>query len=163
MLKNLVAGCVVGVVLSSSAWAACDPARNPIPASRYEMKGAEVLDKETGLTWQRCSLGQTWQEGQGCAGSVQELNWRDAVKQGRSGWRLPTREELETLVSKACSPSISPEAFPNVDPIKLWYWSSTQTDRDLAWLVQFGGGATFNGYQTSQNAVRLVRGGNGKG
>jgi hypothetical protein len=163
MFKNVLAVCVMGAVLSAPAWAACDPERKPIPATRYEMNGAEVLDKETGLTWQRCSLGQKWQEGQGCVGTVQELNWRDAAKQARSGWRLPTREELETLVSKACSPSINPDAFPGVDPIKLWYWSSSQTDRDLAWLVQFGGGATFNGYQTSQNAVRLVRGGSAKG
>ncbi len=147
----------MGLALAAPAWSACDPQRNPIPTTRYEMNGGEVLDKESGLTWQRCSVGQTWRDGQGCSGTVQELNWRDAGRQSGGGWRLPTREELETLVSKACSPSINPDAFPNVDPVRLWYWSSSQTDRDLAWLVQFGGGATFNGYQTSQNAVRLVR------
>jgi len=159
MLRKTVAGVVLGAVAGSSAWAACDPARNPIPATRYEMSGAEILDKETGLTWQRCSVGQEWKDGAGCTGAVEVMDWRDAMKHGRRGWRLPSREELETLVSKACSPSINPDAFPNLDPVNLWYWSSSQTDRDLAWLVQFGGGATFNGYQSSKNAVRLVRGG----
>lgn len=160
MLKRVVAGCAMIAALSgTSAWAACDDSRKPIPTSRYEMKGAEVLDKETGLTWQRCSVGQTWQEGQGCTGAVEQFDWKDARRQAGRGWRLPTREELSTLISRACSPSINPEAFPGVDPVNLWYWSSTQTDRDLAWLVQFGGGATFNGYQSSANPVRLVRDG----
>ncbi len=155
--KGVVVATVVGAMISTSAWAACDPQRNPIPTTRYALNGAEVVDRETGLTWQRCSVGQAWQEGQGCTGTVAEFDWKDARREARRGWRLPTREELLSLVSKACSPSINPEAFPNLDPLKLWYWSADQTDRDLAWLVQFGGGATFNGYQSSSNAVRLVR------
>ena len=63
MLKRVLLGCAMGAALSASAWAACDPQRNPIPASRYATSGAEVTDKETGLVWQRCSVGQTWQEG----------------------------------------------------------------------------------------------------
>lgn len=153
-----VMGCAAVAVLgNTAAWAACDAERRPIPTTRYEMNGPEVLDKETGLTWQRCSVGQTWRDAEGCAGAVREFDWRDAKRQARGGWRLPTREELETLVSKACSPSINPEAFPDLDPLKLWYWSASETVRGLAWLVQFGGGATFNGYQTAPNAVRLVR------
>ncbi len=159
MMTRAVMGLVAAAVLvANPVLAACDAARNPIPSTRYEMRGAEVVDKETGLTWQRCSVGQTWQEGQGCTGAIEEFDWKGAKRQERGGWRLPTREELETLVSKACSPSINPDAFPNLDPLKLWYWSGSQTERDLAWLVQFGGGAVFNGYQTSSNAVRLVRG-----
>lgn len=149
--------CAASAVMSGPALAACDPDRKAIPTTRYEIQGGEVLDKETGLTWQRCSVGQTWKEGEGCAGAVQEFTFANAKKQARGGWRLPTRDELSGLVSMACSPSINPEAFPNLDPIRLWYWSGTETERDLAWLVQFGGGATFNGYQTSANAVRLVR------
>ena len=90
---------------------------------------------------------------------MQVFDWRAANRQAGRGWRLPKHDELLSLVSSACSPSINPEVFPGLDPIKLWYWSSEQTDKDLAWLVQCGGGATFNGYQTSQNAVRLVRSG----
>ena len=163
MRKSIVLGCALAAAVNASAFGApaptCDPVRNPIPATRYETKGAEVLDKETGLTWQRCSVGQEWKEGAGCTGAVAVFDWKNAAKQAGRGWRLPTRDELLALVSKACSPSINPEAFPGLDPINLWYWSADQTDKDLAWLVQFGGGATFNGYQTSKNAVRLVRSG----
>ncbi len=159
MLKRVVVGCVLAAVLGAPAWAACDPERKPIPATWYEMNGAEVLDKETGLVWQRCSLGQTWRDGQGCTGTVSAATWKQAVREAGRGWRLPTRDELLSLVSKACAPSINPDAFPGLDPLQLWYWSSEQTDKDLAWLVQFGGGATFNGYQSSANAVRLVRSG----
>lgn len=156
--QTIVAACLAGTVAAAPAWSACDPDRIAIPTSRYEISGAEVTDKETGLTWQRCSVGQTWREGEGCVGAVRDFTWRDAKKQERGGWRLPTRDELSGLISMACSPSINPDAFPGLDPLRLWYWSGTQTDRDLAWLVQFGGGAIFNGYQTALNAVRLVRG-----
>jgi hypothetical protein len=158
-LKSVGAACLASAILSGPVFGACDPDRKSIPTTRYELKGAEVLDKETGLTWQRCSVGQTWQEGQGCTGAVKEFTYAEAKKQARSGWRLPTRDELTGLVSVACSPSINPEAFPGLDPLHLWYWSGTETDRDLTWMVQFGGGATFNGYRTAPNALRLVRDG----
>lgn len=156
-LKNIAAGCVLATLATGAAWAACDPDRIAVPTSRYDINGTEVLDKQTGLTWQRCSLGQAWQDGEGCTGQVQEFTWAEARKQAGGAWRLPTRDELSSLVSMACTPSINPDAFPNLDPLRLWYWSGTQTDKDLAWMVQFGGGATFNGYQTAKNAVRLVR------
>jgi hypothetical protein len=163
MLKRQITLSMIGAILAvGPAWGACDPDRIQIPASRYEINGAEVRDKETGLTWQRCSVGQTWREGAGCTGTVQEFDWPKAMRQARGGWRIPTRDELSTLISFGCSPSINPDVFPNLDPLKLWYWSSSREkehERELAWLVQFGGGATFNGYQTSLNAVRLVRGG----
>jgi len=160
-MKNLkiLVTLLTGVTLAGPAGAACDPDRNSIPSSRYEMNGGEVLDKETGLTWRRCSVGQSWKDGEGCVGQVRAMSWAEARKEARQGWRLPTRDELSGLISMACSPSINPDAFPHLDPLHLWYWSATQTDRDLAWLVQFGGGAVFNGYQTSANAVRLVRDG----
>jgi hypothetical protein len=32
----------------------------PKARTRYDIKGGEVFDKKSNLTWQRCSVGQTW-------------------------------------------------------------------------------------------------------
>lgn len=147
------------IATSAPVWAACDDLRPTIPSSRYVMAGGEVYDTQTDLTWQRCSAGQNWMDAGGCAGEIEEFTWAQADDLAGDGWRLPTKDELITLISQACTPSVNPEAFPDMDVKKLWYWSSDQMDPDLAGLVYFDGGATFNGYRTSMNAVRLVRSG----
>jgi hypothetical protein len=73
-----------------------------------------VRDTVTGLQWVRCSLGQTWQartqtDRQTCNGEAGEFNHNDAIDlpelmneaggyAGYTDWRLPTIEELRTLV-----------------------------------------------------------------
>ncbi len=61
-----------------------------------------ALDTKTGLLWMRCSVGQTWRYNT-CTGIEKDFNWEDAKKQtanfaGYSDWRIPTIEELRTLV-----------------------------------------------------------------
>ena len=138
--------------------AACHDAPD-IPASRYALNGGEATDNETGLTWQRCSVGQTWKEGGGCTGTVETFDWKDAQRQARGGWRVPTKDELATIVDKKCTPTVNPEVFPNMDSINLTYWTSTRTDPKLAWIIGFEGGSDFDALPDAKNPVRLVRGG----
>ncbi|MCP4699064.1 MAG: DUF1566 domain-containing protein, partial [Gammaproteobacteria bacterium] len=61
-----------------------------------------ALDTETGLMWMRCVLGQTW-DGRTCRGKGKTMDWATAKRQrlgfaGYDDWRLPTIEELRTLV-----------------------------------------------------------------
>jgi hypothetical protein len=127
-----------------------------IPASRYEVNGAEVYDKETNLTWQRCSVGQQWKEGAGCVGEARELTRADA-RRTPANWRLPTKEELDSLVSDACLRSVNAEVFPGITLQHASYWSSSETTPGLTWTVNLTSGAEFNALQTSTNAVKLVR------
>ncbi len=66
---------------------------------------AAVLDKKTGLIWMRCALGQTW-NGITCVGKAKRMDWQTACQQigdgfaGYDDWRIPTLEELKTLVDK---------------------------------------------------------------
>jgi hypothetical protein len=136
-----------------------------------------ITDTKTGLMWKRCSEGLS---GVNCEeGKVKEYKWDDAVNRfknveyaGYADWRLPTIDELKTLVycSKGkdndddyCNdgsetPTINQQAFPNT----AWgYWSgSPDADNSVyAWYVYFYYGNSFNDYRVNGYAVRLVRGG----
>ncbi|SFU83506.1 Protein of unknown function [Paenacidovorax caeni] len=149
--------------------------------------GQTVTDKETGLMWMRCSLGQSW-DGSRCAGEAREYTWDDARKAaqnyryaGYSDWRLPDIEELSSLVYcssgrrkkfKAGSydddgeclgdyhrPTIFSSAFPNASSSFVWSGSPNANDSSLAWGVNFYNGYANYGYRSDGYHVRLVRGG----
>lgn len=81
---------------------------------------------------------------------------------GQCDWRLPTREELETIVDAegACAGSC-------IDPIfgptrSYGYWSSTTdaVDPQIVWVGNFGNGGVISMfYKTNAFSVRAVRGG----
>jgi|GEM_PF-1094315 len=57
-------------------------------------------DSQTNLIWQRCCIGQHWQNGQ-IAGKAELLSWDEKEtyleRFKDTGWRLPTRAELQGL------------------------------------------------------------------
>lgn len=150
-------------------------------SGQYRINGdGTVTDTKTGLMWKRCSEGQS---GDTCSGEAAKYKWDDAMSKFRSGvsfagysdWRMPTREELRTLVycsngtpqetawDKRCGkdgeyqyPTINQTAFPNT---RSFYWSSTEKDASYAWLVDFYGGYGYWNYRVDDDAVRLVRSG----
>jgi len=139
-----------------AAQAACN-ATTPDP--RYMLNNGEVYDSQKNLTWQRCSVGQTWSQDQ-CTGTVKTMSWNEAMKQKKGGWRVPTLDELLTLVEAPCGISRANRTiFPNMSDLTPMYWSATAEEKELAWLVGVDNGSKFNGYRTSMNGVRLVRSG----
>lgn len=108
----------------------------PNAAVRFKlvMGGEAVLDKETGLVWERSPGGnatQVW-------GSAQSA-CLNSYTGSRMGWRLPTVEELATLVDRTSSetpaiPSSSP--FTNV-PSDFWSGTGYADDTAYAWAVGF--------------------------
>ncbi len=153
-LVALTSVCLMG----QGASASCDPTQpSQTPNSRYRIQGGEVYDSKTHLTWQRCSFGQRWKEGLGCVGVIRQIVWQEAMNQATGGWRLPTVDELKTLIAPTCTnPAINEEAFPDMELDKLWYWTSTDTG-SAVWYVAFGTGTVHNADRTDMNAVRLVR------
>lgn len=145
---------------AASARCACDPHQaSSTPSSRFQIKGGEAYDTVTGLTWQRCSVGQHWTEALGCVGVIRQMSWQEAMARAAGGWRLPTIDELKTLIANNCSnPAINEEVFPDMELYKLWYWTSTDTGTSV-WYVAFGSGSVHNADRTDLNAVRLVRSG----
>ena len=130
-----------------------------LPLPRFVPHGVEVHDRKTGLTWQRCSVGQTWQDGN-CAGKVARFTFRDAQRQANGPWRLPTRDELASLLLPEVTqfPKTDHDAFPGMDPAVPGYWSSTPFQDDRGYGVLFAA-EDYVGvwWGSSTVAVRLVR------
>ncbi len=144
-------------------------------------KDGTVTHKKTGLTWQKCAIGQTWTE-TNCDGSANEMDYYDAIKQtsnlgGHNDWRLPRISELTSITEfKNSKPAINQVIFPNT---KGYFWSISGSffnpdskDKDLVvlkndsdnrrWAIDFNDGEmvkpAINDTEDRQ-AVRLVRGG----
>lgn len=128
--------------------------------SRYVIKGGEVYDTETDLTWQRCSVGLRLVEGRGCAGTAKkQLTFDEAQQQANGTWRVPNKDELASLIDKSKSPTIDREAFPDMYEGRL-YWSSTSDGASDGWLVDFSIGVVgYGSTRTGTLSVRLVRSG----
>ena len=162
--RGAVFGFLIGASLavrSGIVCAECDPAKPVEPiASRFEIRGDTVHDRRTGLTWMRCSYGQAWTESGGYSGEVKLLDWDGAMGlrlPGNIAWRLPQKDELESIVATNCKrPAIDETVFPDTPSIQ--YWTSTPTGPSYAWVVFFRTGmSTWNFLRTTPFAVRLVR------
>jgi hypothetical protein len=151
MMRYFICAAMLCVTSLSQAWA----------DSRYVIRGGEVLDTQTRLTWARCSVGQVWEK-EHCVGMVTSFNFDEAQKQAGAGWRVPTKDELVTLVNSERTnfPIIDIAAFPEMDAGHPWYWSATSNGKDIAWYVDFGNGYS-SGFVSKGNpfALRLVKGG----
>ena len=128
---------------------------------RYVIRSGEVYDKKTDLTWQRCSVGQRWSGENGCVGIVKTFTFDDAQKQGGGGWRVPSKDELATLIKNQNGLQIDTKAFPDIDDRKVVYWSSTPSSSTSNWYVHFtfGNGGVHYDNRSFAYALRLVRDG----
>ena len=75
-------------------------------------------------------------------------------------WRLPTREELRSLVNYTAvypGPAMNTVAFPHA--IAQFYWSANSDAKnpDEAWGIGFAFGFDYTYYKSNQVHVRLVR------
>ncbi|MBN1839360.1 MAG: DUF1566 domain-containing protein [Campylobacterales bacterium] len=91
---------------------------------------AEVYDKKTGLIWSRCTHGMSWKNGVGCVGEIELLTLKEArkIEQTNKKWRLPSIDELASLVDVACKDyPIDSTIFPDIDSDEgeSMYWSRT--------------------------------------
>jgi hypothetical protein len=138
------------------------------PDTRFSVSGDEVTDLQTGLIWQRCSVGQRW-DGTTCSGDTTRHNWSEALAMAAGDWRLPNIKELMSIVETACvNPAVNLTVFPFPATASFKYWSSSPVDygNSFAWGVGFyGSGVGFYGSgagmynKDSDKYVRLVLGG----
>jgi len=157
----------------------------PLIDGRYlDHHDGTVTDIQTGLMWQRISVGQSW-NGQTAIGNAKEYGWETACELGKKNvffssgpdkhwkyaityadhndWRLPTIDELRTLVCRSSGrkhPRLSVEAFPRTPSDFYWSATSNANNSKFAWGVHFADGVASSGYSCHlEKYVRLVRSG----
>jgi hypothetical protein len=125
---------------------------------RYQLQanGVEVKDTKTGLVWQRCSVGQAW-NGRTCSGEAKTFNFDQAQALTTRGWRVPSKDELSSLIVKSGIPTIDAEAFPATLPSAFWTSTLTAGYASLAWDVYFLNGSVGGSNRSYGYHVRLVR------
>jgi hypothetical protein len=148
--------------------------REHVTKAGYAENGdGTVTDVKTHLMWMQCAQGQV---GLQCEGVVLQYTWDLAMRipetlnqrggfAGYTDWRLPTLQELQSLVRTDSHPTICLDAFPNAP--EALFWSSTQLqeginegqkdENALVWNVYFGTGSLGTNAQYNSYAVRLVR------
>jgi hypothetical protein len=173
MFKKVLIACAVCVVfMVAPAWAQTriildtgDPDERVCnPKSYTDLGNGVIRDNVTGLEWQKATA-----PGYGSGDYPDEYTYQQALDYcavltlgGRSDWRLPSIEELSTLVDSGIpypGPTINTHYFP--DTVASNYWSST-TDAygtDYAWSVYFNYGGVRYHIKSNYYYVRAVRGG----
>ncbi len=131
------------------------------PDSQYTLSadGTEVTDTKTGLIWQRCALGMSW-NGTTCSGIATTYNWENALAQAATvasntsvEWRLPNIKELKSLVETACYGQAINEAIFPATPSHIL----SSTFAGYAWGVNFDYSYDGTYGENDGLAVRLVR------
>ena len=129
-------------------------------AYRFELvlDDAGVLDKETGLVWERSPSAK------------EPKKWNEAtiycykkVIGNRKGWRLPTVEELLSLVDTMQSGPALPDGHPfnNVGTYGYWTATTVVNASSQAWVVNIGSGDLDTDHKQQELFVWAVRGGRG--
>ena len=114
-----------------------------------------VTDQQTSLMWMQTALEGRFTFEAACQ-AAQNLNAQEGFA-GRTDWRMPTQDELFTLVVKGNGPFICQEAFPDTHE---WFWTSTPqtTNAAEALIISFRRGIFLSIRKFNFNQVRLVRG-----
>lgn len=137
------------------------------PTSRFTVHdNGTVTDTQTGLLWQRCSLGQGW-DGNTCKGDAMTYTWQDALTAaednefaGMRNWVLPNIKQLASIVEVACFiPAINSTVFPNTSSGRFWTSSPHAIGISSAWYVHFNKGSDGANGKYLKARVRLVRDG----
>lgn len=172
-LLNIVKPCSCALILATSqlAYAECSPIIiEATPTARFTAinGGGEVKDTVTGLIWQRCAIGQVWNQNT-CSAPIEAktFTWHEALKEAKAlgnGYRLPNIRELHSIVEPRChKPSINSTVFPNT--VSGTFWSSTPVgySAGAGWYVDFNTGDSHMVYGNSllqdgsSHYVRAVR------
>lgn len=101
-------------------------------AQDFEVAGPLVaFEKNNRLFWQRRGAGFTvdWQQAGEYVEHLNATSW-----QGRSSWRLPTLEEVLTILNPPLH-GVSCSSWPLFDDSVHWLWTSDHCTKKQAWMV----------------------------
>jgi hypothetical protein len=168
----LLAACAPALA-SRAASQSCDTTAYPLssPTERFTDNGdGTVTDKQSGLMWMRCALGQSW-TGSTCKGAPKTYTWQSAQgaasalnQEGgyasHTDWRMPHIPELAMIVERQCAnPRINLALFPATPA--SYFWTATGRrgagmDAE-AYLLSFGAEGAGHNAKDDLHFARLVR------
>jgi hypothetical protein len=128
----------------------CVQSKDATAGERYTVTDVTVFDTRTQLTWQRTFPSDRY-------------SWDDATSYCASlalpgaGWRLPSINELQTLVDDSVNPSIDKQTFPETPSEYFWSSSRVIDDATRAWTTFFTNGSTYSFAKAATKNVRCVR------
>ena len=136
-----------------------------IGQGQFFEKGHIITDVRNNVDWIRCSVGQNWNiEDEDCEGSAVKLNHEEiaiaiqqASEQLGGEWRLPSLEELLSIVCDECDPpKINAEYFPKIS--KEAYWTGTKNffNSKMFWSVNFFTGHKYSRFFSYQRLPVLL-------
>ena len=140
-----------GPYYANPSWDQTLPCTAPANCPRFvvlsNMNSAAVLDRETGLVWERSPTQLGFSSG---TDPVAPLPWSyitlgclSRTVGGRMGWRAPTVDELASLLDPAVSgpgPALPPgHPFVNVQASPYWTATVQAGGVTSAFIVQFAG------------------------
>jgi serine/threonine-protein kinase len=123
-------------------------------SDRFVGQGEMVLDRQTGLAWQReASVDRmVWKDGFAYVDHLNEVKFA-----GFDDWRYPTRDEIATLIL----PEENRESGLYIDPLfgkQRNCWSATETGHHRALYVDFYYGDVYVIEENYANHfIRVVR------
>ena len=139
------------------------------PDEQFDIHGNTLLDRHTGLLWQRCALGQEWNgEKNLCQLKMEQqrlFTWGEALiaaaqsKVANHGdWRLPNKNELDSIVDRACTgPAVNETVFPDTTFAGFWTSAPARHSDGYAWQIDFATGTLIALPVETPLSVRLVR------
>ena len=172
LLRSLLCSFFVGVLAVGAVAPVlaqdCDTRKAATASmSRFKVSSpGTITDNKNKLVWLRCPLGMEWNKNS-CAGKVLGYTWNEAVVAadevnaekvlGRNDWRLPTIDELNTIVERRCfKPAIDLAVFPYSPESGFWTDSSVEGVQPRVWLVHFLNGNQYIANKKQTWRVRLV-------
>ncbi len=135
-------------------------------------KTKEVKQPGSNLYWLRCKIGRRW-TGSSCEGIEKWMDWHEANNACPSGYRLPTRQELVSLLGgcdakvrsggggycNKCAESSRCSSMFGQDEGCYWLSSSYAAASSSAWRAAFDSGLLVYGVKDGVINFRCVRSG----
>ena len=151
--------------------------------SNYTVESEMVIDEVNGLVWQNNadvgSVVKPWLSAENyifCIENVNTFSCDDTsgdtaveycsnlILNNHTDWRLPTLEELDTLVDYGKSSPAIESAYFNADDANYSFWSASTYQSgvygigDKAWSLSFVDGSDSYNFKNKSLHVRCVRG-----
>ncbi len=164
MKQHILMGAVLSsVLLVTHAQAAEDQfyinphikAHTPTSQFTFNADGT-ATDNKTGLMWQRCPVGTTFNNNgtptnytdDNCSGDNAGLTWKGALDyantannnalNGYSDWRVPNLPELRSILElKNFGPAINPTVFPGYTDSSFWTSTTSHYPNEVRSPVKY--------------------------